>query len=205
MKQCTECSKSLCEDCSHADYPAYCWSCGYEHEQKQIEDEKSFEFPAFLEHKVVYYVLRKAFSAAGASLICTLACSLVLSMLAGAGAFLYGSYIGIAILLITSTYGVACSVLVDLIAQYASFAQKRGAQGILYALGGLLFPYLTDTYRDSELFIYWIVGGGTALIYFLLETARLDKRLVISVGMLSLFLLVPVIGKYFDIVKYVLF
>lgn len=196
VKECEACGKPLCDDCIHADYSSHCWSCGYEHEQRLLEEEKNLVFPAFLEHKVVYYVLLKSFSAAGASIICALACSILLSMLAGPGAFVYGFYIAFGTLLITPTYGVACSLLIDLIARYISFARKTWVQSILYLAGGLLFPILAE--GSSREGILFLVSGGTALIYFGLQTARLDKRIVISVGLLSLLLLLPIVCTHLD-------
>ncbi|MBD3922175.1 hypothetical protein H8B09_25695 [Paenibacillus sp. PR3] len=196
VKECGACGKPLCEDCIHADYAAYCWSCGYEHEQKMVEEEKNFVIPAFLEHKVVYYVLHKALAAAGAAVLCALACSLLLSMLAGPGAFVYGFYIAFGTLLVTPTYGVACSLVIDLAAIYISFARNKWVQGILYLAGGLLFPILTE--GQSTEGILFLVSGVTALIYFGLQTASLDKRIVIIVGMLSLLLLLPIVCTHLD-------
>jgi hypothetical protein len=196
VKACEACGKPVCEDCIHADYAAYCWSCGYEHEQKLLEEEKSFVIPAFLEHKVVYYVLHKAFSATGASVISTLACSLLLSMLVGAGAFVYGFYIAFGTLLITPAYGVACSLLIDLAAYYISFARKKWVQGTLYLMCGLLFPILAQGSNTEG--ILFLVSGGTALTYFGLQIAPLDKRIVISLGMLSLLLLLPLVCTNLD-------
>jgi hypothetical protein len=203
LRQCAECSKPLCEDCIHADYSAYCWSCGYEHEQKLIEEEKSLVYPAFLEHKVIYYVLHKAFSAVGASILGAFAFSILLSVLSGFEAMFMVMvlYIGLFVLLITSTYGILCSLLIDIIAHYVRFARNRIVLGVLYLIGGLSFPYLTDMYKDSELSFYLVLCGGTALLFFLLQTVRLDKRLVIGVGMLSLIVMIIVCSSCFNFIK----
>lgn len=122
IKECIACSKPLCEGCHHSDYPAYCWSCGYEHEQRQMEEEKGVAFPAFLEHKIVFYVLHKAFSAVGASFIAAFTTSIIMSMLAGAQAMVLVFYIGLFMLIITSVYGVLCSIVIDIIARCFSVA-----------------------------------------------------------------------------------
>lgn len=208
-KECSVCSKPLCEVCHHSDYPEHCWSCGYEHEQRLFEEAKGFRYPPslerILEHKVVYYVLYKAFSAVGASVICAFAFSLLLSMLVGPGAIVMLFYVGVGLLVISSTYGVFCSLLIDIIAYYLRFARKRMVQGALYLLGGLLFPFVTESYGDSDSFFIMILCAATSLLFFFLQTARLNKQLVIIVGMLSMIIAVFVCTRYFDFWLEVLF
>ncbi|GMK41312.1 hypothetical protein PCCS19_43680 [Paenibacillus sp. CCS19] len=114
-------------------------------------------------------------------------------------------YISLFMLVITSTYGVICSMLIDTIAHFSRFMRKRSIQGGFYLAGGLLFPYLSEMSNDSELFMYLLLSAGAALLFFFLQTIRLDKRLVISVGILSLFVIVLVNCNFLFLIKDVLF
>jgi hypothetical protein len=141
VKSCARCSKQLCGECYHTEFPDYCWSCGLDHSNALVEREKEFQVPAQLTSTKGVYIVRKLASAGGTYFAIALIPAGLFAFWSVEAAFWVAVIAGAAASSVTYTYGIAYSMLVDWIMKVIRMNQWY-LELILYAVGGAIYSIL---------------------------------------------------------------
>ncbi len=137
-RSCSRCAKPLCAACVHSEHSDYCWSCGLTYENELEERKKAFKVPAWAMSGGGAYVFRKL-AAAGATYV---AIGSIFALLFAAASLEAASWAGLIAggiaSMVTYTYGIGYSALVDGIAKAARLG-RWPVRPVLYAVGGVIY------------------------------------------------------------------
>ncbi|WP_239616808.1 hypothetical protein [Cohnella mopanensis] len=191
-KPCIQCKKALCNECFHSEYPEYCWSCGLDHDNRLGNAELDFQIPKWLENTIVFYILHKLFSALGSCFIFSIIMCVIFGFFRFDAILLF---VGLLTSSIVYTYGIITSLLIDFAARYMKTMRVWYFNGGLYLLFGLLFPFIEKLNIVMPLHVgidkpvSAVLGGFVALLFFMLQTIKMNKKLIILGGLVSFLLL----------------
>lgn len=192
VRTCARCEKPLCGECYHTTYPEYCWTCGLDYDNSLEKREQEMALPPWLQSVPAQYVLGKLAAAGGAWFGVTLVGSFVLGFMGapiGETAVLFAIFA----IWIVYTYGMACSVLIDLFHRYVLKITSVG-QAVVYTVLGAAFPWWVNLISDgSGPFhhpINMLTGAVAALLFWGIERLR-EKPLMIGLAIMGT--IIPII------------
>jgi len=166
------------------EYLEYCWSCGLDY-NNSLFSTQGFQLPALFENRIVLYLLRKLFSALGACIIFTFLMGIGFETLVGSGVYV-AMWVGIITSTVVYTYGIICSILIDLASRFIRILQKWYSVGIIYLILGLIYPFIFDLSNGFNKPINMIFGIIVSLIFWGLQNEKVKKEMVIIIGLISL-------------------
>ncbi|MFC5528727.1 hypothetical protein [Cohnella yongneupensis] len=190
VKSCAKCGKSLCEQCYHTDLPDYCWGCGLDHSNAEVEREKGMQVPASLQSGVGAYVVLKFAAAGGTYMVVSLLLTLVFMLAGPTVAMAVGLITALTVSSITYTYGIVFSMLADWLLKGVQL-DKKIYPALLYGIGGALYPYLVHMVVGLSFGFSVIISIISALIfcgvqgYFKPQRRRLSALIVAIVAFIT--------------------
>lgn len=146
--------------------------------------------PKLLSHKYSYYILHKLSSAFVPSFIITLVFSGLFGLAFGDiyGWFAFALYIWIVVSPIIFTSGILASTIIDLLTKYYGWARRGIVKLGIYMIIGYYTPIVLNYYMDLENFnIYGVIAS---LIYYFIHTRNMNKKIVVTLGLVSLLLII---------------
>ncbi|MBO9596522.1 MAG: hypothetical protein J7559_01685 [Cohnella sp.] len=190
VRACERCGKQLCEQCFHADYPDYCWSCGLAYSNDLVEREQAFHVPPVLRGTVVRYVAMKL-AAVGATYMSLALFFGLFGLIGGLRGALYVFAVTALISMnVLYTYGIAYSLLAD---GFLKLAKKDNVYlgAIAYGIGGVLFPYVWSWGESSAPPSFYVIGVLCSLVFYGMQRIFRPEHRHGSRWIIALITLVP--------------
>jgi hypothetical protein len=182
---CMKCNKPLCRDCIHTEYPEYCWSCGLDYDNSFFRDP-GIQMPRFFEKPIVFYILRKLFSATGSCIIFTFLFCIYFWAIGMSEVTSIAFWVALFTSLVVNTYGIISSLLIDITTRFIRILNRWYFIVILYFILGSLFPIIFNLQNGFSRPANMAFGTIASLIFWGLQNKKIKKELVIILGLLSL-------------------